>query len=108
MKQLVMLLALVACKSDKPPADKPAPKESSKPAAPPSGEMKTNAKDLCKKIDLAPINAAVGVELQRTGGGILVKGGKEPASLSCSYYEKGKMDGGTSFGFIVKAATEFE
>lgn len=115
MKYFLVLALVVACKADKPAADRPASRQvADKPLAgtadgePPKVEMKTSAKGLCKKIELATISAAVGVELSRTGGGILVKGGKESPSLSCSYYEKGKLDGGTSFGFMVKAATELE
>ena len=118
MKQWALVVALVACgkgektekAETKQSADSPKPAESKKDVEPPKVEMKGSGRDLCKKIDTDAIAKALELPggLSRTGGGVLVKGGKEPASLSCSYYQKDMQDGGMSFGFIVKDAKDYE
>ena len=114
---LVVVLALIACgKSEKSePAAKAAPAAETKPAKPgndkPSVDVDAEDKQkrICKRIDRDALAKLFEIEsLTRTGGGTLIKGGSQPATLNCNYYEGSKVDGGVSFGFSLKATTELE
>ena len=111
MRCFVVVLALVACgKSENKAApatsETPAAKSESK-TAPPTVEIKE--KRFCKRVDTDPIAKVLEIEkLSRTGNGTLIKGGGEPASLVCSYYEGSKVDGGMGLRISLKATTDFE
>lgn len=114
MKYLVVLIAIVGCgKSEKSePAKtetKPAESKRADKSAVDKPSVDVKKERLCKRIDTDAVAKAIEVPgLSRTGNGMLIKGGSEPASLVCNYYEKGKLDGGASFGFTIKASTELE
>ena len=107
-----VVLILVGCgkseKSDSATSEStPAQKGETKRAEP---TVDVKKERLCKRIDTDAIAKAIELPagLSRTGNGTFIKGGGEPASLVCSYYEKGKNDDGLAFGFSIKATTELE
>ena len=112
MRHVALVLALVACgKSEKSePAPSTAPAKPDMPSVDkPSVDTADKAKRFCRRLDTDPVAKILGIaELNRTGGGSLVKGGGEPPVLACSYYEAGKTDGGMSFGVSIKQTTEFD
>jgi hypothetical protein len=101
-------LVLVGCGKSSEPADTETPVASRK-DKPVVDTADKPDKRFCKRIDEDAIAKLIEIAgLSRTGGGTLVKGGSEPATLSCSYYERGKTEGGMSFGFNLKAVAQLE
>ncbi|MBA3397479.1 MAG: hypothetical protein H0T89_32940 [Deltaproteobacteria bacterium] len=102
----IIAVLFAACgKADAPAAGSsgaaPATSAVSAPPGEPRAEPKVDhgdkPQDLCKSIDRDALARALGVDGLSFTGGTGVKGGKDP-SRTCSYYEKGKIDGGLGVG----------
>ena len=111
MKHLVLVVALASCgKSEKSEPAKTDPKPAAdKPVDKPTVDVSDKKKRFCKRLDRDALAKLFEIEsLTTTGGGTLIKGGGEPASLGCSYYEGSKTDGGVSFGVSFKATDKLD
>lgn len=97
MTRFVLLVALLGCGTS----------ESSE-LSPPAVDQ-ASGKRLCERVDLDKLSRAMSIpRVTLTGGGTLIRGGGEPATLVCSYYEGSKVDNGYSFGFSITATTTLE
>ena len=112
-RAMVLVVVLFACgKSEKSePAKETTSSGPAKPAetAKPTVDVGEKKKKFCKRVDRDALAKLFEIEsLTTTGGGTLIKGGGEPPSLACSYYEGSKTDGGVSFGFSFKGTDKLE